>query len=221
MTCPTAAATLSWQENFAFREETTALRRCRRRGSHRRIRSFRPPGRCCCRAIRRKQTSCSADAACRKSSLPARPRHRALHQHAARSCRGRSRQTPVGIAARSPRAVGGHAGPRAYAAQSRAGVERLEKGQPLFHSIVVFENFDLDELMRARGGAWAGRRGRPVREDEFSRYGRRVSRAERLRLKIEFARSSSASRRSSECWDTCVPCWCSLPPSPRRSSRIP
>ncbi len=61
----------------------------------------------------------------------------------------------------------------------------VEKGQSLFQSILVFENFDLDELMRARGGDWTHRR---VELYEKTNFPITVAayHGHQLRLKIEF-----------------------------------
>ncbi|MCB1065377.1 MAG: amino acid adenylation domain-containing protein, partial [Verrucomicrobiae bacterium] len=61
----------------------------------------------------------------------------------------------------------------------------LEKGQSLFHSILVFEKFDLDELMKAKGGAWEKRK---VELYEKTNFPLTVAayHGQRLRIKIEF-----------------------------------
>ena len=62
----------------------------------------------------------------------------------------------------------------------------IEKGQPLFHSIFVFENFDLGEVMQLRGGAWAGRTVELYERTNFPITVATYAGTERLRIKIEF-----------------------------------
>ena len=62
----------------------------------------------------------------------------------------------------------------------------IEKGQPLFHSILVFENFDLGEVMQARGGAWARRDVTLYERTNFPITVAAYAGTVRLRIKIEF-----------------------------------
>ncbi len=73
----------------------------------------------------------------------------------------------------------------------------LEKGQSLFDSILVFENFDLGEVMRERGGDWTRRTVELYERTNFPITVAAYHGSERLRIKIEFdpARFSLATVR--------------------------
>jgi len=61
----------------------------------------------------------------------------------------------------------------------------LERGQRLFHSIVVFETFDLGERMKAIGGAWAQRQVDLYEKTNFP-LTLAAYHGSQLRLKLEF-----------------------------------
>ena len=73
----------------------------------------------------------------------------------------------------------------------------VEKGQPLFDSILVFETFDLGERMRALGDAWARRDVSLYERTNFPITVAAYHGTERLRLKIEYdpAKFSAATIR--------------------------
>lgn len=62
----------------------------------------------------------------------------------------------------------------------------IEKGQPLFESILVFENFDLGEVMQGRGGAWAQREVELYERTNFPITVAAYAGSARLRIKIEY-----------------------------------
>ncbi|MCC7054600.1 MAG: amino acid adenylation domain-containing protein [Gemmatimonadaceae bacterium] len=62
----------------------------------------------------------------------------------------------------------------------------IEKGQSLFESILVFENFDLGEVMQARGGEWTQREVELYERTNFPLTVAAYHGTERLRLKVEF-----------------------------------
>ena len=62
----------------------------------------------------------------------------------------------------------------------------IEKGQPLFDSILVFENFDLGEVMQGRGGAWTQRVVELYERTNFPITVAAYAGTVRLRIKIEF-----------------------------------
>ena len=62
----------------------------------------------------------------------------------------------------------------------------IEKGQPLFESILVFENFDLGEVMQRRGGAWAQREVELYERTNFPITVAAYAGSSRLRIKIEY-----------------------------------
>ena len=62
----------------------------------------------------------------------------------------------------------------------------IEKGQPLFESILVFENFDLGEVMRSRGGAWAQREVALYERTNFPITVAAYAGSSLLRIKIEY-----------------------------------
>ena len=62
----------------------------------------------------------------------------------------------------------------------------IEKGQPLFDSILVFENFDLGEVMKMRGGAWAHREVELYERTNFPITVAAYAGIAHLRIKIEF-----------------------------------
>jgi len=73
----------------------------------------------------------------------------------------------------------------------------IEKGQSLFDSILVFETFDLGEVMQARGGDWLRRDVTLYERTNFPITVAAYHGAEHLRIKIEFdpARFSAATVR--------------------------
>ena len=62
----------------------------------------------------------------------------------------------------------------------------IERGQPLFQSILVFENFDLGDAMRGRGGAWETRDVELYERTNFPITVAAYHGRERIRVKIEF-----------------------------------
>ena len=68
------------------------------------------------------------------------------------------------------------------------GWSDVPAGSSLFDSIVVFENFDLDTLMRSQGGPWSNRHFRLIDKTNFAVT--LVAYAEpELHFKIDFDRS--------------------------------
>ena len=54
---------------------------------------------------------------------------------------------------------------------SRAkAVSQIPPSQPLFETLLVFENYRLDTVMRSLGGAWANRIGGVARADKLPHY---------------------------------------------------